>query len=303
MIVSGFPQMKITQIPGLDLSNGEILLDRAAAAAAVAVPIASVVVPAHNEAELIGRCLDRILADAAPGEIDVVVVANGCTDDTAGRARARGVRVIETVVANKIHAVELGDGSCSVYPRLYIDADVELDTVSLRALVGALAEPGVLACAPRPVWNLAGTGPVVRRVHSVHDVLIDRHRALSGVGVYVLSRQGHDRVFPLPDVVADDEWVHRNFSPVERRVVATARSVVAPARTLRAHLRRRVRCRVGNRQLEQMGRAAPHGRVRLGELGTLVARRRVKVLDATCYLLVAILDKARTAARAARGAA
>ena len=45
--------------------------------------VTTVIIPAHNEARVIRRLLDQIVADATPGELDVIVVANGCTDDTA----------------------------------------------------------------------------------------------------------------------------------------------------------------------------------------------------------------------------
>src|SRR6185312_1201240 len=49
----------------------------------------SVVIAAHNEARVIGGCLDALLADAGPDDLDIVVVANGCTDDTAAVAARR----------------------------------------------------------------------------------------------------------------------------------------------------------------------------------------------------------------------
>ena len=53
----------------------------------------SIVIAAHNEETVIGRCLDTLLADAHPGEFDVTVVANGCSDRTAEVAGTRaGVR-------------------------------------------------------------------------------------------------------------------------------------------------------------------------------------------------------------------
>ena len=55
--------------------------------------VASVVIAAHNEAAVLGRCLRGLLADAEPGEFDVVVVPNGCTDATAEKARAAGAIV------------------------------------------------------------------------------------------------------------------------------------------------------------------------------------------------------------------
>ena len=56
----------------------------------------SVVIPAHDEEAVVGRCLAALLDGARPGELDVVVVCNGCTDATADIARGfgRGVRVV-----------------------------------------------------------------------------------------------------------------------------------------------------------------------------------------------------------------
>lgn len=255
-------------------------------------PVAAVVIPAHNEEAVLGRTLGRLLAGAAPGEFDVVVVANACADGTAEVARRAGVRVVETAVPGKAHALRLGDAECRAFPRVYLDADVELSAASVRSLAAALAEPGVMAAAPAPDWELAGAGPVARRVHRVHDRLIGPRRALAGVGAYALNERGHARVFPMPDVVADDELVHRNFAPAERAVVTEARSLVRPARTVRAHLRRRVRVRQGNRQLTELGFAAPDGRLGLGALAALVRRRSVSPLDAACYLAVLLADKA-----------
>lgn len=268
--------------------------------------IAAVVVPAHNEEAVIGRTLDRLLAGAAPGELHVVVVPNACTDRTAAEAARRpGVLVVETDTPGKANALRLGDAHCgTLFPRVYLDADVELTADSVRALVAACARPGVLACAPVPELDLTGVGPVARRMHRVHDRLVAPNRALAGVGVYVLTEQGHARTFPIPaDVISDDGWIHRSFAPHERAVVPEARSVVRPARTVRDHLRRRVRVRLGNRQLDALGLPAREPRLRLRDLLALVRRREAAVPDAACYLAVQALDRALTALRARRGGA
>lgn len=51
----------------------------------------AVVIPARNEATRLGAALS-----AVAGQADIVVVANGCDDDTAAIARAQGAAVIET---------------------------------------------------------------------------------------------------------------------------------------------------------------------------------------------------------------
>lgn len=53
-----------------------------------------VLIPAHNEAEALPATLRAILAQHRPAD-RVVVIPNGCTDDTASVARASGVDVLE----------------------------------------------------------------------------------------------------------------------------------------------------------------------------------------------------------------
>jgi hypothetical protein len=266
-------------------------------------PVVSIVVPAHNEEAVIAGNLRRLLDETTPGEFDVVVVPNACSDRTAEAARqVGGVRVLETDVAGKVYALRIGDELCRTFPRVYLDADVELTAASVRALVAACAKPGVLACAPVPTLNTDGVGWLARRTHRVHEQLIAPGRALAGVGVYVLTEQGHGRVFPMPpDVISDDGWVHGSFAPDERVVVPQAQSVVRPARTVAAHLNRRVRVRLGNRQLVELGRSAPEGRLGPRSLVALVTGRRVSPLDAACYLTVLVLDRVLVRARRRHG--
>jgi glycosyltransferase involved in cell wall biosynthesis len=56
----------------------------------------TVVIPARDEQELIGRCLDSVRRAAAGLSARIIVVADRCTDDTVAIARAvRGVEVRE----------------------------------------------------------------------------------------------------------------------------------------------------------------------------------------------------------------
>jgi hypothetical protein len=82
-------------------------------------------VPAHDEHDVIGRLLTGLCR--GDDRLDVVVVCNGCTDGTAAVARTfPGVRVIETPVASKRVALRLGNEAARDFPRVYVDADVEI---------------------------------------------------------------------------------------------------------------------------------------------------------------------------------
>lgn len=264
-------------------------------------PLVSVVIPAHNEESGIGRCLRLLTDTAANGELDVVVVANACQDATAEVARLCGARVLETPIAGKAHALRLGDAQCRTFPRLYLDADVDLSTNSVRAMVAALATTDALACAPTPVLDTTGASWVVIRFNRVLDRLLAGRRGLAGTGAYLLDAVGHGRVFPLPDLINDDGYVNRSFSSAEQVVVPAARAVVRPPKTVAAVVRRRARVRLGNRALDRLGLPAPEGRINLGDLRTLVRRREVGLLDAACFLSVMAIERGLALWRDVRG--
>ena len=100
----------------------------------------SIVVPAHNESSVIARTLRNMTDGAAPGELEIIVVCNGCTDNTAALARnfAPAVQVIETDMASKARALNLGDRAASSFPRIYVDADIILTVPAIRALANRL---------------------------------------------------------------------------------------------------------------------------------------------------------------------
>jgi glycosyltransferase involved in cell wall biosynthesis len=272
--------------------------------------VASVVVPAHDERAVIGRCLLALAAGTRPGELEVVVVANGCHDDTATVAKTvgadRDVTVLETPVAGKANAIRLGDerlgGHRGTFPRLYLDADSVLTGAAVLDMARTLTASGRPACAPRPEFDLEGASWPVRGFHrALHGLLGERH-SLSGAGAYMLDAAGHRRVFPLPDdVLADDGWVHRTFRPDERTVVDTARVSVRLPRTVAALIRRRARVRLGNQQLDRLGRPPTEPPLRPAELTGLVRRREVAVTDAACFLAILLAERVIARWRTARG--
>lgn len=266
-------------------------------------PLASVVIPAYNEQAVIARCLRALATGTGPDELDVIVVANGCHDDTAVIAKAEGATVVETPEGGKARAIRLGDEQCRAFPRLYLDADGELSGTAVRAMVAALAESGAPACAPTPEFDLTGATRPVRGFHRALRALLGDRRGLAGTGAYMLAEAGHQRVFPLPNVIADDGWVHRTFDPAERIVVGSARIAVRLPRTMPALVRTRARVRLGNQELAAFGRPATEPPLRPGALVALVRRREVTPVDALCFLTVLTAERLLGRWRSVRGTA
>ena len=130
---------------------------------------ASVVIPAHNEAAVIARTLSSVLSDAQPGEFEIVLVCNGCSDDTAECARnaAPEARVIETATASKTAALNLGIRFASFFPHIYLDADLEVSSKDLRALLRPLERGKAIAATGRMAVDLSGSSYWVRAFYRV----------------------------------------------------------------------------------------------------------------------------------------
>jgi cellulose synthase/poly-beta-1,6-N-acetylglucosamine synthase-like glycosyltransferase len=91
------------------LTLASMLPGRAARRTAVNPVRLAVVIPAHNERENLGQCLDSLLADNRDKSAVITVIADNCTDETAEIARRKGVDVIErfnTTLRGKGYALE-----------------------------------------------------------------------------------------------------------------------------------------------------------------------------------------------------
>ncbi|MFD0688166.1 glycosyltransferase [Actinomadura fibrosa] len=259
----------------------------------------SIVIPAHNEERVLGRLLDGLLGTAEPDELDIVVVPNGCTDGTARIAASYGpaVRVVEAPEPSKAAALRLGDEAARRFPRLYVDADVELRTDDVRALTAALERPGVAAAAPSRRLDMTGRPWPVRSYYRVWTRLPEVRGGLFGRGVVAVTGEGHARLAALPGVIADDLASSLAFAAAERAVVGSAFVTVHPPRTFGDLLRRRERAAAGVEQLERADLRQPGGSARTGpaDLAALVRRDPRLAPHVAVFLAVAVITRARRA--------
>ena len=260
----------------------------------------SVVIAAHNEAAVIGRCLDALQA-GGPALLDVTVVANGCTDDTAALARARsGVRVVELAAASKPAALNAGDAVAVGFPRVYLDADIVLSGADVGRLAAALDGTGpALAAVPRRDLVLAGRPLLVRAYYAVHRRLPVFRAALFGRGAIALSGPARERFDRFPDIVADDLYLDSLFTAAEKHEVAQVAATVATPLRTRDLVRRLTRVRAGNAALRAAGPGV-RGAARWAWLRDVVLPHPWLAPAAVCY--VGLTVAAAVLARRGRGA-
>ncbi len=194
---------------------------------------ASIILPAHDEADYIGNCLSALLAsDGLPAgwQVEVIVVANGCTDATGDIARcfdpgSNGWRlqVIEVAKGGKLNALNVGDAAARGDIRIYLDADVIVSPALIGQLLGVLDtaqaqySSGQPVVAPARSWITCAYARFWARLPFVRQ-------GVPGFGIFAMNAAGRARWGDWPDIISDDTFARLNFAPHERIGVAASYS-------------------------------------------------------------------------------
>jgi glycosyltransferase involved in cell wall biosynthesis len=94
-------------------------------------PLISVIIPAHNEEAYLPDTLDSLLRQNYP-HIEIIVVANGCTDETARMAKGHCDRLIVLSQKSLGVARNLGARLASGELLMFLDADTSIDPLTLQ---------------------------------------------------------------------------------------------------------------------------------------------------------------------------
>ncbi|WP_457964489.1 WecB/TagA/CpsF family glycosyltransferase [Arthrobacter sp. D1-29] len=224
------------------------------AAGREAFPEGSVIIPAHNEAAVLRRTLEELAVPLASGAVEVIVACNGCTDGTEAIAESfAGVQVLHVPEASKVAALNAGDRVATRWPRVYLDADIEVPAEALRSTLELLSCDGTVQCArPEFRYDAEGASWPVRAYYRARNRLPQASESMWGAGVYGISLKGHERLGEFPTVTADDCYVDRLFDSSEKTVVHCPPVIIRTPRStsgLLAILRRVYR---GNAELKTM---------------------------------------------------
>jgi glycosyltransferase involved in cell wall biosynthesis len=212
-------------------------------------PICTIIVPAFNEAAVIGGTLRHLLNGALPGEFDVIVVCNGCKDQTADMARAAAPadRVMELEAASKTAALNAGIAAAKTGPVVFLDADIKTAASSVRQLVHRLNWSDAFLAYGQACFNTNASGWAVRAFYRAwrQNPYFDNHKM---GGFFAISTAGLRELGSLPQVTNDDEYVRRKLMKNSVWVEAAPYRIEAP-RDLISLVRVRSRVYRGNRGL------------------------------------------------------
>jgi glycosyltransferase involved in cell wall biosynthesis len=263
----------------------------------------TVIVPAFNEQAGIDRVLSGLYRGGIDlSDIEVVVAANGCTDQTATVAREFGVTVIEISEASKIAALNAAEAVAASGHRIYLDADAVVSPELIRSLTDSLSQTGVEAAVPRPQLDYTGSSWPVRAYYTVSERLPVFRNRLFGRGVIALSENARRRFERFPDLTADDMFLDAIVGADEKVEIDAVVPVQVPRRT-KDLVRRLARVRDGNVQFWRFVESAPPGYAILADpvpgpsrwswLRTVVRAEPRLIPAAVCYVSIVLLAEVR----------
>jgi glycosyltransferase involved in cell wall biosynthesis len=262
----------------------------------------SVIVPASNEADYIGPCLVALLAsDPVPEGAEVIVVANGCRDDTAARARAFEAKaqaagwrlqVIDRSEGGKIGALNAGDAAARGDMRAYLDADVIVSPGLMAQLQQVLSVAPPRYAAGQAVIPRADSA-VTRAYARFWQTLPFAQSVAPGYGLFAVNAAGRARWGNFPQLISDDTFVRMQFLPEERiGCSATYRWPMIEGFSALVRVRRRQDAGVLEIAARYPGILDREGKAPLGAIG-LLRRALAQPLGFLVYAAVSLAVKTK----------
>jgi len=159
----------------------------------------SVVIPAHNEALYIGKCLQSVVRAAelvSPDAVETIVVANRCTDSTAEIAEEFGARVLtndeKCISAIRNTGIRAAKGGIIVT----IDADSVMSDHSLQE-VRQMLESGFYIGGGSPIkFERMSAGIFFSALYVAANLVpvMLRNRAMLSGGMFWFYRRDFDAI-------------------------------------------------------------------------------------------------------------
>lgn len=159
----------------------------------------SVVIPAHNEQDYIGKCLKAVWAAAEkvlPCQTEIIVVTNRCTDRTAEIAAEYGARVVDSdadcISGVRNAGIRAANGSIIVT----VDADSCMSDTALTEIRQMLRSGGYIGGGANPQFDRVSPGILCSVIYVAWNLLpvMLREKAYLSGALFWFRRRDFDRV-------------------------------------------------------------------------------------------------------------
>ena len=225
----------------------------------------SIIIPAYNEAQLITKTLSYLLHDKVLQNTHIFVMCNGCIDNTfvvverfiveyADTLKQQHIylNVLATDKASKISAINLGLTQVIEFPVVLLDADILVSGQNITRLVEQLQTENLHCAAPKLHFNYEKSSWWVKAYYRVakRSRYNEKHRLSN---VIALSQGAVQKLIPLPEVIADDEYIRRQFNHQEYTIMSNISFEFICPKNLKNLLAVLTRVERGNFQLAKLG--------------------------------------------------
>jgi len=216
--------------------------------------IASVIIPSHNEESVIRNCLNSLMQQKNVS-LEIHVISNGSTDNTVEIVKNEfpNVNIHNLKEASKIVALNYSDSVTTIFPRIYLDADITFNEDFALEQCLLTIKNGALATMPQINLCTKGSDFWVKSYTNIWKNTSYFNNYTLGLGVYILSEAARERFKNFPDTMAEDSWIAMQLKNDEKPITQTVSFNSIMPSNFKDHLKRITRFKIGNHQLNQLG--------------------------------------------------
>lgn len=215
--------------------------------------MATVIVPAHNEASVIEACLNSIVNQN--GIDHIIVPCNGCTDNTVEIVQSKFPNVVclDIEKPSKTNALNIAEEKAQElgisYPVFYIDADTQLSKNCIPHITKAMNNSAIKLSAPTPIIDTSHSSWLVRTYYNVWTRLPYIKEGVIATCSFIVSEEGRERFDKFADVIGDDGFIRCHFKNSEISNIEGAEIYITAPKDFFSLVKIKTRARLGNMEL------------------------------------------------------
>jgi glycosyltransferase involved in cell wall biosynthesis len=215
--------------------------------------MATIIVPAHNEASVIEDCLNSIVNQT--GIDHVIVACNGCSDDTVEIVKSKYPNTIclDIEKPSKTNALNVAEAKAKElgisYPIFYIDADTQISPNAIKHISDSMHNSNILLSAPTPKIDTSQSSWLVKTYYKVWLKLPYIKEGVIATCSFIVSEEGRKRFDVFADVIGDDGFIRCHFKNKEIANIKGAEIYIRAPKNIYSLIKIKTRARLGNMEL------------------------------------------------------
>lgn len=217
--------------------------------------MATIIVPAHNEASVIEDCLNSIINQ--DGIDHIIVPCNGCADNTVEIVESKfpSVVCLDIEKPSKTNALNVAEEKAKelgvTYPIFYIDADTQLSDNCIPHITKALEaeDSETQLAAPTPIIDTRKSSWLVQTYYRVWTQLPYIKEGVIATCSFIVTEEGRKRFDVFADVIGDDGFIRCHFKNKEIANIKGAEIYITAPRDIFSLIKIKTRARLGNMEL------------------------------------------------------